>query len=170
MSEQAVVRKGLESLLVWEKAMHLATRIYKEVLPGLPKEEKWAMAVQLRRAAASVPANIAEGYGRFYYQEGVRFCYIARGSLEEVRTFLALAKELNYLDGSLHTSLSEDIQELRKILGGYVAYLKKNKPGQYEPGSTLSTKEDSAIYSVSTADWEDDVPDPCSLITDLEIS
>src|SRR5690606_33742277 len=123
-------------------------------------DARCAMAVQLRRAAASIPANIAEGYGRFYYQEGVRFCYIARGSLEEVRTFLALAKELNYLDAGLHTSLAEDIQELRRILGGYVAYLKKNKPGQHEPGSSLGTKEDHADYSATELDWEYDVPAP----------
>ncbi len=160
MSDQGVAHKGLESLLAWEKAMRLAARIYREVVPSLPKEERWAMASQLRRAATSVPANIAEGYGRFYYQEGVRFCYIARGSLEEVWTFLALAKELQYLDLELFASLSQDIQELRKIIGGYIAYLKKSRPGQHEPGSSVNLKEDTAIYSVSVADWEDDFPAP----------
>lgn len=156
MSEQ-VERKGLESLLAWQKSMQLVTRVYKEVLPQLPKEEKWAMGLQLRRASTSIPANIAEGYGRFYYQEGVRFCYIARGSLEELRTFLALAAQLEYLNTELYASLSADIQELRKILGGYVAYLKNNRPGQHEPGS-LSIKEDTVDYSESEVDWEQETP------------
>ncbi|MCL4258412.1 MAG: four helix bundle protein [Anaerolineales bacterium] len=160
MSEQGATHKGLESLLAWKKSMLLAMRVYKEVIPFLPKEEKWAMASQIRRATASVPANIAEGYGRFYYQEGVRFCYIARGSLEEVRTYLTLSRDLNYLDSEVCASLLSDIEEMRKILGGYVAYLKKSKPGQHEPGSPLNIKEDMAVYSASEADWEDEFPAP----------
>jgi len=75
--------KGLESLQVWQRSLVFAVKICKEVIPLLPKDERWVMGLQLRRSAQSIPANIAEGYGRFYYQEGVRFCYIARGSLEE---------------------------------------------------------------------------------------
>jgi four helix bundle protein len=160
MSEQGMSHKGLESLLAWQRSMQFAARVYNEVLPCLPAEEKWAMALQLRRASASIPANIAEGYGRFYYQEAIRFCYIARGSLEEVRTFLALAKEVKHLDAELHASLSLDVQELRKILGGYIAYLKKSKPGQHEPGARLALKEDTAVYSANAPDWEDEFPAP----------
>jgi four helix bundle protein len=74
--------KGLETLQVWQKAMALAVKVQQEILPLLPPEEKWAMAAQLRRSVQSIPGNIAEGYGRYYFQESVRFCYIARGSLE----------------------------------------------------------------------------------------
>jgi hypothetical protein len=72
--------KGLGSLKLWQRAVELAEYIHKTVLPALPADEKWCLTQQLRRSAQSVPANIAEGYGRFYYQEGIRFCYIARGS------------------------------------------------------------------------------------------
>jgi four helix bundle protein len=75
--------KSLETLEVWKKSKEFAVRIYREALPLLPPEEKWNLNQQLRRASTSIPANIAEGYGRFYYQEIIRFCYIARGSLEE---------------------------------------------------------------------------------------
>jgi four helix bundle protein len=63
---------GLAGLQVWQRAMTFAGRIYKDVLPVLPAEEKWAMSSQLRRAAQSVPANLAEGHGRYYYQDNVR--------------------------------------------------------------------------------------------------
>lgn len=74
--------KSLETLNTWVKAKEFALRVYREILPLLPAEEKWSMAQQIRRSTNSVPANIAEGYGRFHYQDNIRFCYIARGSLE----------------------------------------------------------------------------------------
>ncbi len=78
--------KGLESLQVWQKAMALAVAICKDFLPLIPSEEKYVLKDQLRRSIQSIPANIAEGFGRYYYQEGVRFCYIARGSLTESKS------------------------------------------------------------------------------------
>lgn len=75
---------GLEKLDVWRKAQSFAVHIHQEILPKLPKDEKWSLTQQIRRSSQSIPANIAEGHGRYYFQENVRFCYIARGSLEEV--------------------------------------------------------------------------------------
>ena len=75
--------KGLAGLTVWQKSIELAEKIHKELIPSLPEEEKWALSSQIRRSSQSIGANLAEGYGRYYYQEGVRFSYIARGSLEE---------------------------------------------------------------------------------------
>lgn len=89
--------KGLETLQVWQKAIALAVQVCKQVLPLLPVQEKWSLADQLRRSVQSIPANIAEGYGRYYYQDSIRFCYIARGSLEETFSHLTLARELGYL-------------------------------------------------------------------------
>jgi len=66
--------KSLETLETWKKAKEFALRVYREVLPLLPVEEKWNLNQQLRRSSNSVPANIAEGYGRFYYQDNIRFC------------------------------------------------------------------------------------------------
>ncbi len=60
--------KNLESLETWCKAQEFALRVYCELIPLLPAEEKWGLCQQLRRSATSVPANIAEGHGRFYYQ------------------------------------------------------------------------------------------------------
>ncbi len=71
-----------------KKAKDFALRIYRDVLPLLPPEEKWNLIRRCRRSSLSIPANIAEGYGRFYYQEDIRFCYTARGSLEETFSHL----------------------------------------------------------------------------------
>ncbi len=80
--------KGLETLLVWQKSLAFAVEVCKIILPKMPVQEKWPLVDQLRRSAQSIPANIAEGYGRFYFQESVRFCYIARGSLEETPAYI----------------------------------------------------------------------------------
>ena len=140
--------KGLESLKAWRKSVDFAVRIHKEVLPTLPAEEKWALASQLRRAAQSISANVAEGYGRYYFQEGIRFCYLARGSLTETRSHLVLAKELGYLPEDAYTSLLNEIDELQRILNGYIAFLKHSKRGQDEPGSQQTLREDFDIYNI----------------------
>lgn len=134
-------RKGLEGLTAWRRSLDFAKRIYTQVIPILPKEEKWVMASQLRRASSSISANIAEGYGRFYFQEGVRYCYLARGSLEEALSFLTLARELNYLPEDVFGELQSDAYELKKIINGYVVYLKNSKQGENEPGSGYSVRE-----------------------------
>lgn len=97
--------KGLERLEAWSKSKDFALRLYREVLPLLPQEEKWSLNQQLRRSANSIPANIAEGYGRFYYQDNIRFCYNARGSLEESLSHLVMALEMNYIPRVLFDSL-----------------------------------------------------------------
>lgn len=133
--------KGLESLQVWQKAMSFAVKVQKELLPLFPPEEKWALASQLRRAIQSIPANIAEGYGRYYYQDGIRFCYISRRSLEEVQTFLTLDHKLGYLPEKIFQSSINDLIELRKVLNGYITYLKKSKRGENEPGFSYVVRE-----------------------------
>jgi len=122
--------KGLETLEVWRAALGFAVRVHQEVVPRLPESETWILGKQLRRSAQSIPANIAEAFGRFYYQDGVRHCYIARGSLEETRSHLFLAKELGYLDSGLYAELGKEIDTLRRMLSGYVSFLKRR--GQKE--------------------------------------
>jgi four helix bundle protein len=82
--------KSLESLEAWCRSRDFSLRIYKEVLPLLPPEEKWNLNQQMRRSALSIPANVAEVYGRYYYQDNIRFCYNARGSLEETLSHMTM--------------------------------------------------------------------------------
>jgi four helix bundle protein len=132
---------GLENLDAWKNAMAFAVRIHKEFLPLLPSEEKWSLVQQIRRSAQSIPANIAEGHGRFYYQDNVRFCYIARGSLEETLSHLAFAQRVGYIPTGLYQSLSGDGEELNKLINGYIGFLKRSKRGANEPGANYVARE-----------------------------
>ncbi len=142
MSEE----KGLKILQVWQKAIAFAMYIQQEVIPLLPVDEKWSLTSQLRRSAQSISANIAEGYGRYYYQEGVRYCYIARGSLEETFSHLCLAHKMGYLSQAIFTKINGDIVDLRRMLNGYIIFLKKSKRGENEPGSLSQIQDETSIY------------------------
>jgi four helix bundle protein len=146
--------KGLETLQVWQRAMDFAVKVCHQVLPLLPSQEKWSLIDQLRRSVQSIPANIAEGYGRFYYQESIRFCYIARGSLEETFSHISLAYRLNYLSDDVFQSLTGEIQEIRRMLNGYIAFLKTSKRGVAEPGATIAVHEEPIPYHT------EDFPEP----------
>lgn len=113
----------LGKLAIWRKARELAIDVYRDVVPSLPKEEQWGLASQLRRASVSVVANIAEGHGRYYFQERARSCYLARGSLEEVETLVILAQDLGYLADTEATVMGK-VHELRRMLNSYIRYLK----------------------------------------------
>ncbi|KAF0109267.1 MAG: hypothetical protein FD146_311 [Anaerolineaceae bacterium] len=138
--------QGLETLEAWKKAKDLAMAVHQDVLPKLPPEEKWSLGQQIRRAVQSVPANIAEGHGRFYYQENVRFCYIARGSLIETYSHLTLAHDLKYTSDEIFNRLKDRIEELARIINGYIAYLKRSKRGENEPGAHYIVRESPADY------------------------
>ncbi|MGW8251882.1 MAG: four helix bundle protein [Anaerolineales bacterium] len=127
--------KGLESLKVWQRALAFAKEVCVHVLPILPAQEKWCLEVQLHRSAQSIPANLAEGYGRYYYQDSIRFCYIARGSLEETYSQIRLAHELGYVPQQDYDGYVREIGELRRMINGYISYLKKSKRGSKEPGA-----------------------------------
>jgi four helix bundle protein len=94
--------QGLETLEAWKRAKDFALAIYKEVVPRLPADEKWNLTQQLKRAAQSIPANIAEVHGRYHFLDNVRFCYMARGSLTEVQSHMTLAHELGYLSDDVY--------------------------------------------------------------------
>jgi len=137
--------------------MDLAVNVYRKIILLLPFEEKYALASQLRRSAQCIPANVAEGYGRYYYQEHIRFCYIARGSLEETVSHLVLAHKLGYFSENVLQSSMQLTDELRRILNGYIAFLKRSKRGENEPGSH-QTREDSEYFSIrESMEFTDDL-------------
>ena len=147
--------EGLEKLEVWCKARDFALIVYREVLPVLPAEEKWALAQQIRRSVQSIPANIAEGYGRYYYQDNVRFCYTARGSLEESLSHIVLANQLAFIPGDLYERLKEEGKELTRLINGYIAYLKRSKQGTNEPGAAPSIRDLEEPYHTDINDDPD---------------
>ncbi len=172
MSDQPVDSKadaGIECLLVWRKAVDLAIDICHDILPVFPAHEHYALTNQLRRSIQSVPANIAEGHGRYYYQEAIRFCYIARGSLEEARTQLVLASRLGYLSKDVYQQLDHRAVEIRSLLNGYISYLKRIKRGANEPGSSIS--EQSEVYSINSTkeDFDQSFPPRNSELIDSEL-
>lgn len=137
---------NLDKLEVWVRAKDFALIIYKDVLPFLPADEKWNLTQQLKRAAQSIPANIAEGHGRYHYLDNVRFCYIARGSLTEVQSHLILAHDLGYLQDEIYERLTSNAESIGKQLNNYIVYLKQAKQGEKEFPSGYTVREDLESY------------------------
>lgn len=152
---------GLEKLDVWCKAQDFAVRVHKEVLPLMPSDEKWALASQIRRASQSIPANIAEGHGRFYFQDNVRFCYIARGSLEETLSHINYAFKVAYLTDTLYKNMVADGENLNRLINGYIGFLKKSKQGASEPGANYAVRE-------APSDYITEPPEPSSSDSNIE--
>jgi four helix bundle protein len=115
MSLPRPAARSFRDLTVWRKAHELVLGIYR-LTESFPDREKFGLSHQLRRAAVSVPANIAEGFGKRSQAEKARFLNIAEGSLEECRYYLILAQDLGYG----HTeSLMATLEETSRLLSGY---------------------------------------------------
>jgi len=107
-------RRDYRDLVLWQRAIEMAAEVHRTTLK-LPRHEMFGMAAQLRRAAVSVPSNIAEGSGRRTTREFIAFLHIARGSLSELKTQLVLARTIGYLaDADLSKSdlLSDEVGRL----------------------------------------------------------
>jgi len=144
--------KGFEGLKVWQKAHVLMLDIHKKLVPIIlenNKDERFDLISQIRRSSKSVPANIAEGHGRFYYGDNTRFCYNARGSLDETVSHLRAAIDLEYCPNDLYGNLRAQAEEIRKMLNGYIEWLKEKKIGEKEPGANLYVREDLAEYLIN---------------------
>jgi len=102
-------------LIVWQKSHQLTLEIYKITIK-FPSEEKYGLISQMRRAAYSVPSNIVEGHSRKSKKEFLQFLNIAKGSLEELKYFLILSADLNYISKQEQKQLEELTEEVSKIL------------------------------------------------------
>jgi four helix bundle protein len=107
-------------LVVWQKSHEFALGIYR-LTRQFPKDELCGVTAQLRRAAVSVPANIAEGFKRWGKPDKSRFYNISQGSLEECRYYLILAEDLGYAETA---STHEALEEVARLLGGYIGRLR----------------------------------------------
>jgi four helix bundle protein len=115
--------ESYKDLVAWRKAMDLVTEIYL-VTRAFPREEVYGLTSQLRRAAVSVPSNIAEGQARFSQKEFHHFLSLARGSLVEIETQLMIAQNLDYLSLQQIRPLLDKTAELGKVLNGLIASIK----------------------------------------------
>lgn len=106
-----------KDLDVWKKSIALVTEIYR-ITSNLPKEEQFGLISQMRRAAVSVPANIAEGFGRKTTGELKQFIGIAKGSLAELETLLIISKNLGYIDLENQALFDNRISEIFRIIDG----------------------------------------------------
>ncbi len=116
------MQNGFEKLEVWKKAHDLTLRIYK-ITETFPKEEKFRLTSQLCRAVSSIPTNIVEGRGRYHKNEFKHFLYIARGSLEETKYHLILARDLSYINLQSYNELMNLAIEVGKMLNGLIKSL-----------------------------------------------
>jgi hypothetical protein len=122
---------NLDKLEVWFRAKNFALEVYKEVVPHLPSDEKWILTKQLKRAAQSGPANIAD---------------IARGSLTEVQSHMTLAHDLGYLPDEIYKRMTAHAESIGKQLNNYIAYLKRSKQGEKEFPAGYTVREKVEPY------------------------
>ena len=115
----------LSELESWKSSRRLRLAI-SELAKSFPDDEKFRLKDQILRSSRSVAANIAEGFGRFHFQENIQFCRIARGSLYETLEHLMCAKDEGFINDEQFNNTNELILECLKILNGYVQYLKKS--------------------------------------------
>lgn len=111
--------KNYRELLVWQKAMQTVEEIYK-VARQLPREETFALSDQMRRAAVSIPSNIAEGNARGTNKETIHFLYIAQGSRAELETQLELCWRIGYIDEELLSLILTQLEEIGRMLSGLI--------------------------------------------------
>jgi len=109
--------KDFQDLIVWQKAHQFVLLVYR-YSESFPKNELYGLTSQARRAAISIPANIAEGFKKKTKPDKVKYLNIAQGSLEECRYYLILAKDLNYGDTS---QLTTQLEEVSKLLEAYLS-------------------------------------------------
>jgi len=116
--------KDYKDLLIWQKGIQIVKAVYLG-FEGFPKDEIFGLQNQMKRAAVSIPSNIAEGWGRSSTQNYIQFLRIARGSLMELETQLIIAKELNYISETNFNNISGLITEESKMLNAFIKTLGK---------------------------------------------
>ena len=127
-TEYGPSRFGFEDLETYKSARTFRNRMYAltKQLPGI---EKFAMVPQVQRAAISLTNNIAEGYGRYGWQDTTRFILISRASLFELIDDLNICADQNYIAANQLTEYRQDATHLLHLINGYVAYLSRSKKG-----------------------------------------
>jgi four helix bundle protein len=122
-------RFRLDDFELYQVAREYRKKIYR-LAKQLPSEERFCLHPQMRRAALSISNNIAEGHGRWYYQDNIRFCLMSRGSVDETLDDLNTCLDENYGDSNFLLELKAEGYQLIKRINGYIAYLRRTKQGK----------------------------------------
>ena len=109
---------------IWQDGMQLLKKIYS-LTTNFPSEEKYSLTSQLRRSANSIIANFAESYGRYFYKDKIRVLYISRGEIEETRSHLLVAHQLQFITDQAYFELEKSYNQLCKDLNSYIIDLNK---------------------------------------------
>jgi four helix bundle protein len=117
--------KDFITLEAWKKCREVKLLFYQKIIPLLPKEEKFNLDNQIRRASVSITANISEGYGRFHYQEGIQFYRISRASLYELKDHLISCYDFGYISNELKIEGENLIESAKRTLNGYINFVKR---------------------------------------------
>lgn len=118
--------KTYRELIVWQKSMKLVSEIYR-ITKEFPKNEEFSLSTQLRRAAISIPSNIAEGFGRNTPKEFTRFLYISIGSLFEVQTQIDISLDQKYITNNTHKDIFEKSREIERMICSLIRKIKNVK-------------------------------------------
>src|SRR6266705_568370 len=123
-TEPAVIRT-FEDLECWKQCRMLRLFVARQIVPALPRDERYRLGDQLLRAARATTANIAEGYGRFHYLDNAKFCSNARGSCWEVLDHLITGQDEELISQDVLNQGRTVVNEAVKVLNGYMSYLKR---------------------------------------------
>ncbi|KAB8320936.1 four helix bundle protein [Tolypothrix campylonemoides VB511288] len=126
--------RGFECLDFYQYSLKLLKAAYR-LADSLPDYERYNLSDQLRRAACSLVLNIAEGYGRYHYLERLRFLYIARGSLAEVKSAFIIAESVGYCTKEQLSWVSQVKEQIEKALNGYCRFIRTQQQGKQEYGN-----------------------------------
>lgn len=123
------MKSDFRDLDVWKKGKELRIFVFN-LIKKFPEEEKYRLSDQMIRASRSITANMAEGYGRYHFQDNIRFCRQSRGSIYELLDHIEVALECGYITNDEYLKLNRDLEELLALLNGYVKYLSTKKTTQ----------------------------------------
>ena len=119
--------KDFTSLVCWQNAHTMNLFFYEKIIPGLPTDERNNLIIQIKKASVSSTANIAEGYGRFHYQEGIQFYRISRASIYELKDHILTCRDVGYINDDLVKKGIKLIEATKITLNGYIKYVKRRK-------------------------------------------
>jgi len=145
--------RNWSDLVVWQESHDLVLLIYK-MLRSFPKEEAYGLVSQIKRACVSIPTNIVEGHAKNSSKEFIRFLYISRGSLEEVKYLLLVSRDLEFLSKDEYSILEEKLNRIGYLLNNFINAIKKHST----TSNTSTTPKTSKTSKTHTNSHKKELP------------